>query len=330
MTTVVIANPRAAAGALARRWPRIERALHDAIGPFELLWTSGPGGGEACSVEALKRGADRVIAVGGDGTASEVVAGFFDGERLRSPGAAFGLLPLGTGGDLRRSLGIPSHVGSAARMLRNAVTCRIDVGRLTYVDHEGRQRHRIFVNIASFGISGLVDRLAAESGKQLGGKVAFLAATARAQLRYRAQRVRVSVDGGPAWEQEIHCVAVANGRYFGGGMCIAPGAEPDDGLFDIVTISRLSALELLRHGPKVYRGRHIGLPQVSVARGVRVVAEPLPAEGDSDGAVLLDVDGEPLGRLPAELVMMPQALRVLVPAASGHDDAVGSGGGSAP
>jgi diacylglycerol kinase family enzyme len=196
-------------------------------------------------------------------------------------------------------------LGEAVARVRNAEPRLIDIGRLRYVDHQGRAALRHFLNIASFGIGGLVDEIVNRSSKALGGKAAFALATLRAMLRYRHQRVRIRLDGKEPKETHILNVAVANGRFFGGGMNIAPHAELDDGLFDVVELGDLGLVDFVLHGQKLRKGDHLQMPEVSFTRAKRVEAHPAIGE-----RVLLDVDGEQPGMLPATFEIVPRALRL--------------------
>ena len=311
--TVVIVNPSSAGGQTRRRWPQLERTLRDTIGPFQPLFTERRGHATDLTRRALRDGVELVVSMGGDGTLNEVINGFFesDGESPEPvrPGATFGLLPAGTGGDFPKTLGMPRDFESAARMLAASRPRPIDVGRMTYLDHDGSRRMRHFVNIASFGISGLVVRYVNNSSKALGGKASFLLASLRATLAYHNARVSLRLDDGEPEEQPIHLVAVANGRFFGGGMKVAPDAEYDDGRFDVVTLGDASTATMLLHGTKIYSGAHLKLPFVSVRRAVKVSAESLLGE-----EVLLDVDGEQPGRLPATFELLPAPVQVMTTA----------------
>jgi diacylglycerol kinase (ATP) len=304
--TVVIVNPRSQGGAAGRRWPE----LADTIGrvlPFDEAHTTGPGHATILARQALQQGAQRVIAFGGDGTINAVIGGFFDEQgRGIAPEATFGLLPYGTGGDFRRTMNIPREVDLAAQLIAGGHRRRIDLGRLTYVDARGDRRVRMFANIASFGVSGVVDRLVNESGKKLGGRLSFAIATARAAWSYKNQRVELVFDDEPASRTEltINTVAVANGRYFGGGMKVAPDAEVDDGRFDVVAMGDFGFGDLLRSGRRLYQGSHLTMDKVSHRRATVVEATPL----DPGAVVELDVDGENLGRLPARFELVPAAL----------------------
>jgi YegS/Rv2252/BmrU family lipid kinase len=303
--TTIIVNLRSQGGKTERRWPALRETLHEVLGPFEVRATLGPGSATELARAALKEGAQLVVALGGDGTINEVVNGFFDDNGPVSSGASFGVVPAGTGGDFVKTLGVAKEARAAAEALLHPSSRAIDVGRLRFTAHDGTPAVRHFVNIASFGISGLVDQYVNRSSKALGGRVSFAWATLRAGLAYKNARVSLSLDGGPPKEGPIYTVAVSNGRYFGGGMMIAPDAALDDGLFDVVTLGDFTLSDLLLRGMDVYSGAHLKNPKVSVARARRVEATA------EDGAeVLLDVDGEQPGRLPVRFEVLPRALRV--------------------
>ena len=160
--------------------------------------------------------------------------------------------------------------------------------------------------------SGVVDRRVNESSKRLGGRLSFLMATARTTLSYDNQRVRLVFDGdqGNAVELTMNTVAIANGRYFGGGMFIAPEAELDDGRFDVVCLGDLGFKDFLLRGRRIYAGTHLAMDKVSHRRAAMVYAEPVtPRE-----VVELDVDGETPGILPATFTLLPRSLSLVVPA----------------
>lgn len=312
--TVVIVNPKSQGGAVGKRWPDLADSIARIL-PFDELRTSGPGDATLLTRQALRGGADRVIALGGDGTVNEVVNGFFDEQGAPvKPEATFGLLPYGTGGDFRRTMNIPRSLPEAAAIIAAGHRRRIDLGKLTYTappSAGGGDKVRLFANIASFGVSGVVDRLVNESGKKLGGKLSFAIATARATWSYRNQRVELVFDGEPASRVEltVNTVAVANGRFFGGGMMMAPDADVEDGILDVVCMGDFGFGDLLRSGRRLYKGTHLTMDKVSHRRAKLVEALPM----DPNEAVELDVDGENLGRLPARFEVAPAAIWMAAP-----------------
>jgi len=308
--TVVIVNPQSQGGRLGKRWRDLEDTLGRAF-PFEEAVTEGPGDATRLTREALRGGAERVVAIGGDGTINEVVNGFFDGGVAVAPEASFAVIPFGTGGDFRRTIQMPTELKDAAAVIAANHRKKIDVGKLAFTTMAGGQATRMFANIASFGVSGVVDRLVNESGKKL-GRMAFAVATARATWRYKNQRVQLVFDGADRVELTINTVAVANGRYFGGAMMVAPNAELDDGAFDVIAMGDFGFGDLMKSGRRLYKGTHLAMDKVTARRAKTVDAEPI-----EPGAIVeLDVDGENPGKLPARFEVVPQALWVVVPGAS--------------
>lgn len=305
---VLIVNPASRGGWPRKKWPVLEPVLRGELGAVDIQFTSRIGEGAELAAAAARARAELVVALGGDGTVSEVAAGLLKvAEDLGSDEApcALGYLPCGTGGDLRRSLRCPEDLREAAAAIASGRERRLDAGRIDYTDFDGRTRRGYFLNVASVGISGLVDHLVNDSPKALPGKAAFLLASIRATARYKNQAVRVRVDDRPSEELRIYVLAVANGGYFGGGMNIAPGAELDDGLLEVVTLGDISKVEALRLSGRIYRGEHLSQPKVHAARARTVRVEPV----DPEAKVLLDVDGETPGKLPATWTVLPGAIR---------------------
>lgn len=186
----------------------------------------------------------------------------------------------------------------------------MDAGRISYVGDHGALARRHFINIASLGLSGATDRAVNQDKRKgrVSAKALFFWRTVVEFVRYRFQEVRITVDDGQPVEARMALVAVANGKFFGGGMMIAPDAELDDGLFDIVILRASGKLGLIKDIRLLYGGRHRHHPAITILRGRKVVVEPLgnlPAN-----AALVDIDGESPGRIPATFEMMAGALLV--------------------
>jgi YegS/Rv2252/BmrU family lipid kinase len=302
--TLVVVNPNSSNGRTGRVWNELSSEMEKRLGPFEHRFTSRQGEGERLAREALEAGFEMVVSVGGDGTHSEVANGFFDNGRPLRSDAVLGVVTSGTGGDLRKTLGMDKGPFAALDRLSGRAVRPHDVGRYTFVDAQGTKRTRVFVNILSFGIGGLVDKLVNSSTKALGGKASFFIATMRALAGFDPPEVSIALDGGEARTARIHNVAIAIGRYFGGGMEVAPGAKPDDGLFDVIGFEGMSTWSFISLGGSIYKGRHLDKPNVTQAQARKVVATTERTD------VLLDVDGEQPGRLPLEVEILPGALKI--------------------
>jgi YegS/Rv2252/BmrU family lipid kinase len=293
----VILNPRTCG---ERRWRSLEVRLRDVLGDLEVERTRGPLDARRIAREAVRAGVERIVVGGGDGTMSEVVTGLLAaglGEY-----AELACLPLGSGCDLPRTLGLSRKPDDVIDGLAAGTSRRVDAGRVLYTDRDGAERTTYFLNITSFGISGLTVELVNQAKKRFGPTAAFALGTLRAISRYEPAEITVRVDGIEVHRGPVNMAAVANGRYFGSGMMVAPSAEVDDGLLELVLVSGLSKPRLVAHFPSIYRGAHFSHPNVSHHRGVKIEADIV------SGRALLDVDGEQPGLLPAVVEVRPKAI----------------------
>jgi diacylglycerol kinase (ATP) len=293
-----LVNPASANGATARRWPKLRaRAAELGLDGDELL-SERPGQLTELARDAAGDGRLLVV-VGGDGTLNEVANG------IAGSGAEIAVLPNGTGQDFGRTHGIPTRFDDAVRVALEGTPREVDLGRAVYRAPEGTDESRIFANVGSVGMSGAVARRANGMSKALGGKATFYYALVREFARWKNTEVTVTCDGeerrGP-----MHDVIVANGRWHGGGMKLAPGADPADGLFDVVLIGDVTKLDFVTTSPKLYGGGHIGHPRVEVLRGAVLTV-------DGAGPLPLELDGEVAGTTPVRFEVVPGALRLRAP-----------------
>lgn len=308
MKVGVILNPVAGGGRLKRDWPRVAALLNKHFGKFEVRETQAQGDAERFAIELAAQGCGLVIAAGGDGTASEVADGLLQAFAETGRVVELGLLPCGTGIDFARGLRLPKKLDVLLRQIAEAKGRKVDAGRITYVDDHGKLASRHFINIASLGLSGATDRAVNDDKRKgrVSAKALFFWRTVVEFMRYRFQTVRITVDDGKPLETSIALVAVANGRFFGGGMMVAPDAELDDGQFEIVILKAAGKLQLIWDLRLVYGGRHRNHPAITMLRGRKVLVEPVGSA--SVNGALVDIDGESPGRIPATFEMLPGAL----------------------
>jgi diacylglycerol kinase (ATP) len=308
MKVRAIVNPKAGSGGAASRALRVMRALDHAGVEAEMVETLGPDDAARLVREARSDGVDCVAIVGGDGTLNDAAQAYIDRQGQPVPGPELALIPSGTGSDYGRTLGLGNSIEDAVRRLLSFEARPVDLGVLEYSTVDGTRVSRAFANILSFGLSGLTNLFAQRVPAWLGGRNRYLLSGLWALARYRNAPVRVSVDGELLYEGPVLSVAVAHGQYFGGGMWIAPNADPSDGLFDVVVLADLSKWESLALIGPVYRGSHMGGAKLHATRGQQVVAEVL---GEASEAVI-DLDGETPGRLPLTARVLAAALRMRV------------------
>jgi diacylglycerol kinase (ATP) len=296
--SIVIVNPSSASGGTGEAWPQIASDLRTQFGPFKVVFTKRRGDAAAIASEAARKGVKFIIACGGDGTVSEVANGILSSGK----DAELGILPSGTGGDFRRTLEVPSQSRAAARVLKRGRTVRIDVGRVSFIDHNGADVMRYFLGVASCGMSTkVIERVKAE-------KVSFASSLLQTALRTAPIRLAVQLDDSHERQIVVSNLCIANARYFGGGMKIAPDAKLTDGKFDVVGVGDLSALKIFTSAPRVYFGSHLSMPEVSHALARKITVRT----ADRVAEVALEIDGELPGKLPATFQIVPKALRVRV------------------
>lgn len=310
MAVGLVVNPIAGGGRMRRELPAIRDALSEYYPDLDVRETQASGDAAKLACMLAREGAPLVIAAGGDGTVSEVVDGLLWAKNEGGSNTQLGILPIGTGSDLARGLGLSGTLPALARRIAESPGRVLDAGRVDFTDDHGALASRHFINIGSLGLSGSTDRAvnAVKSSGRMSGKAVFLWHTLREMLRYRFQDVRITVDGNAPIEARIALVACANSRFFGGGMMIAPDARTDDGLLEVVVVRGKSKLSMVMDLRLVYSGAHKELASCTFLRGKSVTIEPL---GDPllNGA-LLDIDGESPGRIPATFSIIPAAITV--------------------
>jgi len=298
-----VVNPHSANGSTGKRWPQYLKRLRAEGYLIDFDYTSRPGDAIRITQKALKKGYTHIISVGGDGTMNEVVNGFFSDDQQISPQAELAIFSHGTGCDFIRTLKIPKGIEGFVGVLKQGRKRLVDVGEALFYDDNGQQIHRYFLNVADVGLGGETVVRVNQQSKMLGGKLSFLIGSVVSILRYRNKVMSCEIDGKLIFNGRLNSIMVANGRYIGGGMMIAPQAELDDGFFDVIVLGDFSTWTILRYIPKIYRGTHLKIPGVSVLRGRSVVIT-------SDETILLDIDGEQPGQGPIDFKLNPGILRL--------------------
>jgi diacylglycerol kinase (ATP) len=298
-----LVNPASGGGAAPGAVVPVARLLREAGATVAVSYSPGPRATEQLVAAAVGRG-DVVVSVGGDGMLSSLVG------PVSRAGGVLGILPAGRGNDFARSLGLPTGPEAHARLLLTGATRAVDL-----IELDGRTVAGSVYAGVDARASELVDR-----ARRLPGPVQYPWAAIRALAGHRPARYRVEVDG-VVHEHDAATVVVANSGCYGQGMRIAPGAELDDGLLDVVVVGAASRAALVRALPSVYDGRHVDRPDVHVHRGRRVALSG--AVTGSGGSVPVGGDGEPLGSLPVPgsdpvvARVLPAALTVVAPDPTG-------------
>lgn len=335
-TTCVILNPGSRTGGDEDVLERLERLLGD----WEVRRTEHAGHAGELARAAAAEGFETVVAAGGDGTVNEVVNGLAAAAAAGEGRACLGILPLGTGNDLVRLLGIPADLEEAVAALRLGACRRLDLGEMRTGDES-----RFFLNVAAGGFSGEVDKALTPEIKRSWGPLAYLRAATEVLRDLEVYRVRIRFDGDETVELAALNVVVANGRFAGGGVPIAPRAHPCDGLLEVVVIPEMPLTSMVALAPRVLAGRHLDIAEEREAEereaeerereragsdadsgtpdsGAASAPDAEPprliyrrcrtVELESEPPMPWNNDGELIGELSPSFRLLPQALSVVV------------------
>jgi len=300
-----IVNPAAGGRSIYREWPRISKRIIDKGLLFDYVYTEGAGHATELARAAANAGYRYLIAVGGDGTVNEVVNGILNSSG--SHDTILGIVSAGTTCSFARSVGIPLDPVSSSSLLTSQNRLSIDVGIVEYKS-EGQHLHRFFINEADVGFGAIVVEASKRLPNYFGRKINYLPHVlggVGSLFGYKNKRIALRVEE----EVEDTCVCtmvvIANGSYFGGGMCIAPDAKPDDGLLDMIIFGDMGKSEMMKIWQMTYNGRHVSHHKVR-SRKIRSVAI------QCDEKVLVEADGELLGEGPVSFSVLPSALSIVV------------------
>lgn len=309
---LLIVNPKSAGGATRDQWAGIASDVRAHFGPFSVAFTKHSGDGKTIAKRGAESGRRFIIACGGDGTINEVANGILES----GCDVEFGILPSGTGGDFRRTIGMSNVTREAARQLRTGETKRMDVGKVSFKDHEGKPSHRFFVNVSSFGLSATIAGSVSSKtilnwtplSGPMKGKAKFALSTLEGLVDLKSRLLSVRFDDKEPVTVPSVNMCVCNSRYFGGGMHIAPNAKINDGLFEVINIGDVKAAKVVANLPRLYRGTHTKMSEVGSTQAKRIEVSLVNGE-----QLLLETDGEVSGQLPAVYEIVPDALRIRVP-----------------
>lgn len=283
----------------------VESRVRAACPDLEVWWTRQAGDGFALAQRGLDFGFKAIFAVGGDGTLGEVVDGYLAAPSDRRRGACLGTWPVGSGCDFARHIGMKQTPEALLALLAGPKARKLDAGRAEYQIAEARAA-RHFINVAAMGLAGDVALRAQARGKIWGGTTSYLFQSLAALLRARAYPLDLTIDGQRQPRKSYHLVVLANTSTFGGGMKVAPAADPQDGNLDVVTVEDMSRFALLKRFPLIYAGKHLGAGAAALRLAKRL-------DASSPETVTLNIDGEAIGTLPASFEILPGAIPFLCP-----------------
>jgi len=253
--------------------------------------------------KAAEKGYTVILAAGGDGTLNQVLNGVLKGRENDSSLPMLGVIPIGSGNDFARTMKVTANVNDLVHLISSGKCTLADVGKIKYQTLNGNSDHSYFINVADAGMGPEVVRRVMDSDRVFGSGVAYYAAILSAFSRYKPMQVQVKTEKWE-WQGKLNTLAVGNGKYYGHGLCIAPDARIDDGMFSTFICGDASKAEFIWHSGRLKSDKKIVHPKVryDVAKQMELSsAEPC----------LIEADGELLGLLPAIIGILPGKIKVL-------------------
>ncbi len=293
METFFIVNPTAGSGRAKESWKNIEEILVKNEIPYDVKFTKYRGHGIKIARKAARDGYKKIFSVGGDGTVNEVANGII----LSKKSPTLGVIPVGTGNDFSKSLGIDCSI---EKILLSNKTRNIDVALL-----KSRGKKKYFVNMSGIGFDSYVTKNIIL--RNLGGTIPYLTTVLISLFRYSPKKAIIIHDNGK-FEQDIFMMSIANGNYIGGGMKISPFSKMDDGYLDVVIIPKISKFEILSNLSKIYSGKHIYHPKVQLFRTKKLHV------GAKD--LFVHVEGDVVAKTPVDISIAESKIKVIVPEVS--------------
>jgi len=253
--------------------------------------------------KAVDKKYDVVLAAGGDGTVNQVLNGILKEREESKSFPLLGVIPIGSGNDFARTLHITANAQDLVSRLTAEKFKTVDVGKIFCTGREGKRELAYFINVADAGMGPEVVRRVMRGDRIFGAGIAYYAAILKTFGSYKPMKVSIKADAWE-WEGNLRTLAVANGRYYGHGLCIAPDAKIDDGVFSSFICGDASVAEFIWHSTKLRNKKKIVHPKV-------VYGNARSMEITSKTPCLLEADGEWIGYLPATIELMPQKIKIL-------------------
>lgn len=302
MKWLVIRNPKAGGGAAIKQWPKIRQALLDAKIEFEDWRTEKVNHAQELARKGIRMGFYKILALGGDGTINEIVNGMVGQSYVDSSQLILAQWPMGTGNDWSRSLKLPKDLRGFVALMKAEQAGLHDVGLISWTDKRQKTKQRYFINIASMGFAARV--VQAVDAKKRKGKLAYLQAAIKTLRQYEAQKMRLKIDGKDIGEFETFNLSLGIGRFHGNGMQQCPDAHYDDGVFDLTLIQKINPWKLVMNIRRLYSGSFVQEEEVLQFKGQSVEIKAVKG-------LLIEIDGELLGRGTASFSVLPAQLKIL-------------------
>ena len=307
---LVVVNPKASVGKSGKDWPMIRQNLVDEGIEFDDVLTEYPRHAiEIVRNAIVEKGYRKFISVGGDGTNNEVINGIFTQDVVPTNEITMAALPIGTGNDWRRTFDIPLEYEDVVKIIKAGYTYAHDIGKLTYFN-DGDPKIRYFLNAAGTGLDEMVcnsTNLMKQQGKA--GTLRYLISLVKCIVKYKVTHIELTIDDELVFDDSILSLSIGNCRFNGGGMMMMPNAVPNDGLFDVTVIKKVSIFKFAANVKNIYDGSFINkLDEVKTFRGKKIRIVSIPPH-----SLKVETEGENLNNSPFDFEVLPQAINMVIP-----------------
>lgn len=306
----VVVNPEASIGKSGKDWPLIKQILIKEGIEFVDTLTEYPRHAIEIVRDAIvEKGFRKFISVGGDGTNNEVINGIFGQTQVPTTDITMAVIPIGTGNDWRRTFDIPLEYDKVVKIIKAGHLFAHDIGKLTYYN-DGNPQTRYFLNAAGTGLDEMVcqsTNTMKQQGK--GGTFRYLISLVKCMLKYKITHIQLTIDDKLVFDDGILNLSLGNCRYNGGGMMTMPNAVPNDGLFDVTVIKKVSMLKFAANVKNVYDGSFINkIDEVKTFRGRKIKIVSIPPH-----SLKVETEGESLNNSPFDFEMLTKSINMIVP-----------------
>ncbi len=301
-----IVNPKAGSGKVAKQWPKLEEQLLGANIDFETVFSKRKMHATELAQQAIENGYRHLVAVGGDGTAHEVVNGIFQQTTCPRETITFCLFPVGTGNDWAKTHNIPRKYQDWVTIFKKGKTDFQDIGFVVYQKND-QPHKRYFINVAGLSYDGYVAKKAEGAVAPFFHSLFYLKMMASSLFQFKVPCLSVSFND-QIRQGKIMTVNIGIGRFSGGGMQLVPHARPNDGLLALTIVGEINPLVVLLVTPLLYWGKISWHPKIDFFQTGSIKVRSLDQE-----PVWVEADGELLGRVPTEIGILPHALKIIVP-----------------
>ena len=307
---LIVVNPAASIGKSGKDWPEIEKLFIQEGFDYDAVLTTHPGHAiELVRDSITEKGYKKIISVGGDGTNNEVVNGIFTQQRFPTHEITMATVPVGTGNDWRRTFDIPLEYENIVKIIKKGYTFAHDIGKLTYYN-DGDPKTRYFLNASGTGLDEMVcntTNIMKRNGK--GGTIRYLISVVKCLFKYKITHVQLTIDDQLVFDDNILSLSIGNCRFNGGGMMMMPFAVPNDGLFDITVIRKVSILKFAANVKNIYDGSFVNkIKEVQTFQGKKIRIVSIPPH-----SLRVETEGENLNNSPFDYEMLPKAINMIVP-----------------